>query len=98
MARKHGSGKEHSMRSPWVALGTLVTCTLLAFSTAAGQDSRAVVSGRLSSGTLSFDGHATAGDFVGTTSTVSGQLTGAPDVTGARGWVEAPVNTLKTGN
>jgi polyisoprenoid-binding protein YceI len=50
------------------------------------------------SGTLSFDGHATAGDFTGTTQTVSGQLQGAPDLTRVRGWVEAPVKTLKTGN
>jgi polyisoprenoid-binding protein YceI len=63
-----------------------------------GQASRVIPDGRLTSGSLSFDGHATAGDFVGTTTTVSGALTGAPDVTGVRGWVQAPVNTLKTGN
>jgi polyisoprenoid-binding protein YceI len=50
------------------------------------------------SGTLSFDGHATAGDFTGTTRTVSGELVGAPDITRVRGWVEAPVRTLVTGN
>ena len=38
------------------------------------------------------------GDFVGTTKTVSGQITGAPDLSAVRGWVEAPVRTLKTGN
>jgi polyisoprenoid-binding protein YceI len=64
----------------------------------AAQATRSIPAGRLSSGTLSFDGHATVGDFVGTTTTVSGQLTGASDVTGVRGWVEAPVKTLKTGN
>jgi polyisoprenoid-binding protein YceI len=57
-----------------------------------------IPSGRVISGTLSFDGRATVGDFIGTTSTVSGQLTGAPKLTGVRGWVEAPVKTLKTGN
>ena len=62
------------------------------------QADRSIPDGRVASGTLSFDGHATAGDFVGTTTTVTGQLTGATDVTGVRGWVEAPVNTLKTGN
>jgi polyisoprenoid-binding protein YceI len=62
------------------------------------QTTRSIPDGRITSGTLSFDGRATAGDFVGTTSAVSGQLTGASDVTGVRGWVEAPVNTLKTGN
>jgi polyisoprenoid-binding protein YceI len=75
-----------------------VTCSILVCSTVAAQDTRAVISAKLSSGTLSFDGHATAGDFVGTTSTVSGQLNGAPDISAVRGWVEAPVNTLKTGN
>ena len=59
---------------------------------------RPIPSGRLVSGTLSFDGHATVGDFTGTTTTVSGQIAGAPDLAGVRGWVEAPVQTLKTGN
>ena len=54
--------------------------------------------GQLVSGTLSFDGHATAGDFTGTTSDVTGRLIGAADLTNARGWVEAPVKSLKTGD
>jgi polyisoprenoid-binding protein YceI len=62
------------------------------------QEPRPVPNGEVISGTLSFDGHATAGDFTGTTHTVSGALTGAPDITGVRGWVEAPVRTLKTGD
>lgn len=79
-------------------------CVSLALSLLAGasmgsaQTTHSIPDGRITSGTLSFDGRATAGDFVGTTSAVSGQLTGASDVTGVRGWVEAPVNTLKTGN
>jgi polyisoprenoid-binding protein YceI len=79
-------------------------CVILALSLLAGasmgsaQTTQSIPDGRITSGTLSFDGHATVGDFVGTTSSVSGQLTGAADVTGVRGWVEAPVNTLKTGN
>jgi polyisoprenoid-binding protein YceI len=52
----------------------------------------------VASGTLSFDGHATAGDFTGSTTSVSGQSTAASDLSGLRGWVEAPVQTLKTGN
>jgi hypothetical protein len=32
--------------------------------------------GVVKAGTLSFDGHATVGDFVGTTTTVSGEMTG----------------------
>lgn len=53
---------------------------------------------RVKSGTLSFDGHASVGDFVGKTSTVSGQLTGGAELAQVRGWVQAPVKTLKTGN
>ena len=49
-------------------------------------------------GTLSFDGRATAGAFTGTTTTVTGEMTGGGGLSGVRGWVEAPVNTLKTGN
>lgn len=57
-----------------------------------------IPSGRLASGSLSFEGHATVGDFTGTTSTVTGQITGAPDITALRGLVEAPVQSLKTGD
>jgi polyisoprenoid-binding protein YceI len=64
----------------------------------AAQATQPIPDGRVISGMLSFDGRATAGDFVGTTATVSGQLTGASELTGVRGWVEAPVSTLKTGN
>jgi len=59
---------------------------------------RPIPSGRVDSGTLSFDGHATVGDFVGTTKTVSGEITGAPNISAVRGWVEAPVRTLTTGD
>jgi polyisoprenoid-binding protein YceI len=65
---------------------------------ASAQESRPVPNGRVASGTLSFDARATAGDFVGSTTAVSGELTGAPDLLKVRGWVEAPVKTLKTGN
>jgi polyisoprenoid-binding protein YceI len=57
-----------------------------------------IASGRVREGQLSFDGHATTGDFVGTTTTVSGELTGGPELSTVRGWVEAPVATLKTAN
>lgn len=56
-----------------------------------------VASGAVVAGTLSFDGHATVGDFVGTTSTVSGELVGAASLARVRGWVEAPVKTIVTG-
>ena len=49
-------------------------------------------------GTLSFDGKSSLGDFTGTTSEVRGQMTGGAAVSDVRGWVEAPVKTLKTGN
>ena len=59
---------------------------------------QAIPSGKVRDGTLSFDGRATAGNFVGATTTVSGEMTGGPDLSAVRGWVEAPVPTLKTGN
>ena len=59
---------------------------------------RPVPSGRVESGTLSFEGRATVGDFVGTTKEVSGRITGGADLSAVRGWVEAPVRTLTTGN
>jgi hypothetical protein len=54
--------------------------------------------GPIREGTLSFDGHATAGDFTGTTTTVTGEMTGGVELASVRGWVEAPVITLVTGN
>ncbi len=49
-------------------------------------------------GRLSFDGRASLGDFTGVTTTVSGELRGAREIRQTRGWVEAPVESLKTGN
>lgn len=74
----------------WLGLAAGLVATPLAGQTP-------IASGSVVAGTLSFDGHATVGDFVGTTSTVSGELTGAPTLAGVRGWVEAPVKTLVTG-
>jgi polyisoprenoid-binding protein YceI len=64
----------------------------------AAQASVAIPNGRVTSGTLSFDGHATVGDFVGRTETMSGEITGGADLSKVRGWVEAPVRTLTTNN
>lgn len=50
----------------------------------------------LQSGTLSFSAHATVGDFTGSTTTITGAVTG--ELSDARGWVEARVATLATGN
>ena len=52
----------------------------------------------LRSGTLSFTAHSTVGDFVGTTAAVTGGVTGNAELANARGWVEATVATLSTGN
>jgi len=49
-------------------------------------------------GTLSFDGHATLGDFVGTTDSVRGEMTGSAGLAAVRGWVEGRVAALNTGN
>ena len=57
-----------------------------------------VPAGAISVGTLSFDGHATLGDFTGVTDSVRGASIAAPTLAEVRGWVEAPVITLKTGN
>lgn len=59
---------------------------------------RSVPSAVLREGSLSFGGRATIGDFTGTTTTVHGEMTGGRDLTALRGWVEAPVITLSTGN
>ncbi|HEY8106380.1 MAG TPA: YceI family protein, partial [Gemmatimonadales bacterium] len=62
------------------------------------QSTHPVANGTVTEGTLSFDGHASAGDFTGTTTNVAGEMKGAEGIEGVRGWVEAPVATLKTGN
>ena len=54
--------------------------------------------GTVAAGTLSFDGHATVGDFTGTTTEVTGEMTGGSGLADVRGWVEAPVRSLETGN
>jgi len=56
-----------------------------------------IPAGKAVEGTLSFDGRANVGDFTGTTNTLSGEMRGGPDLSAVRGWVEAPVATLKTG-
>jgi polyisoprenoid-binding protein YceI len=58
----------------------------------------AIPAGTVREGTLSFDGRATAGAFTGTTTTVTGEMTGGNGLSQIRGWVEVPVNSLKTGN
>ena len=62
------------------------------------QAQRQIPDAVLRSGMLSFLGHATVGDFVGKTSVVSGAIVGGREYAATRGWVEAPVATLATGN
>lgn len=57
-----------------------------------------VPAGHVTAGTLSFDGRASVGDFTGVTHTVSGEMTGGATMADVTGFVEAPVNTLVTGN
>jgi polyisoprenoid-binding protein YceI len=90
----------HKVRKYGLAAARLVAVALvlLAQPTATRAQGMPVPSGRVKSGTLSFDGHGTPGDFIGRTSTVSGQMTGGSGLAAVRGWVEAPVQTLVTGN
>jgi len=74
----------------------MLALMLLAAGAAAQQSP--IASGTVKEGRLSFDGRATAGDFTGVTTTVTGAMEGGPELAGVRGWVEAPVATLKTGN
>jgi polyisoprenoid-binding protein YceI len=91
--------RRKSSRGSWCLLSAgLVVIAALPGANLMAQEAQPIPDGRVLSGTLSFDGHATAGDFTGTTRTVSGRLIGSADLTGVRGWVEAPVQTLKTGN
>lgn len=79
--------------------GLIVALTLLApAAMTATAQSGPIPAGEVRSGTLSFDGHGTPGDFVGTTSDVTGEMTEADSLGGVRGWVEALVKSLKTGN
>ena len=70
----------------------------LATPTPAAQLQLPVRPGTVREGTLSFDGHATTGDFTGKTSTITGEMTGGATLPEIKGWVEAPVKTLDTDN
>jgi hypothetical protein len=59
---------------------------------------RPIPGGAIRTGSLSFDGHTTVGDFTGTTTAVTGEMTGGTTLSAVRGWVEAGVRTLVTGN
>jgi polyisoprenoid-binding protein YceI len=57
-----------------------------------------IPAGTVREGTLSFDGRATVGNFTGVTTEITGEMSGGDSLQAVRGWVEAPVITLKTGN
>lgn len=57
-----------------------------------------IAPGKVVEGTLSFDAKATAGPFIGTTSKVTGEMTGGAQLPEVHGYVEAPVRSLETGN
>ena len=75
------------MRTVWTVLAVLAVGRMQAVAPAWAQAARAVPGGTLAQGTLSFDGRASAGDFVGTTSTVTGEMTGGDGLEAVRGWV-----------
>jgi polyisoprenoid-binding protein YceI len=72
----------------------------IGFAAAAGnlEAQQPVPGGAIRQGVLSFDARATVGDFTGATQTIAGEMTGGASLAEVRGWVEAPVNTLVTGN
>ncbi|HWB42416.1 MAG TPA: YceI family protein [Gemmatimonadales bacterium] len=91
----------HRSRSLRIATGRLVVVLAAlagAPSALAAQLDGPIPPLRLVSGRLSFDGHATAGDFTGTTTAVSGATAAADSLGLVEGWVEAPVKSLETGN
>jgi polyisoprenoid-binding protein YceI len=59
---------------------------------------RPIPGGTVREGRLSFDGRATTGAFTGTTTTVRGEMSGGGSLAEVRGWVDAPVSTILTGN
>jgi polyisoprenoid-binding protein YceI len=80
----------------WASMAVALACA--ASGPAMAQLEGPLPAGRVSRGTLSFDGHASVGDFTGTTSEVTGEMTGGSGLEAVRGWVEAPVRSLDTGN
>jgi hypothetical protein len=88
--RRLGSGLSFPRRARGALL--IMAASALVARRAVAQSGSEMPSAVLRSGTLSFDGHATVGDFVGSTTTMSGAFTG--DIVGARGWVEASVATF----
>jgi polyisoprenoid-binding protein YceI len=72
--------------------------TLLGAGALHAQAPRLIPDGTVREGTLSFEGRATTGAFTGTTASVRGEMSGGGSLSEVRGWVDAPVSTLVTGN
>lgn len=82
-----------------VLLLALAWASLLTWDSLSAQApaARIIPDGTVQQGTLSFDARASAGDFTGTTTRVTGEMKGG-ELVHVRGWVEAAVRTLATGN
>ena len=89
------SGGDSTTLAPYLA--SVAAALLLGAAPPLGAQHRLAPS-TVARGTLSFDGKATTGDFTGTTTTVTGEMTGGAALTDVTGFVEAPVKTLITGN
>jgi polyisoprenoid-binding protein YceI len=76
----------------------LAALTMLGAGDLHAQAPRLIPDGTVREGTLSFEGRATTGAFTGTTATVRGEMSGGGSLSDVRGWVDAPVSTLGTGN
>jgi polyisoprenoid-binding protein YceI len=83
-----------TLRISWRAIQW--ACALMA--AAVPVAAQAVPDAPLSHGTLAFDADATLGKFTGVTSTMTGHLTGAGQLSDVRGWVETPTVSLTTNN
>ena len=71
--------------------------TMLSAGELHAQAPRLIPDGTVREGTLSFEGRATTGAFTGTTAAVRGEMSGG-SLAEVRGWVDAPVSALVTGN
>jgi polyisoprenoid-binding protein YceI len=76
----------------------LAALTMLGAGELHAQAPRLIADGTVREGTLSFEGRATTGAFTGTTAAVRGEMSGGGSLSEVRGWVDAPVSTLVTGN
>lgn len=87
---------------PLRAVALVLLCAHIAAGGLAAQEpgplERPYPEGAVLTGRLSFDGKGTLGAFTGVTTSLHGEMQGADRLEGVRGWVEAPVATLVTGN